>query len=401
VEVESVQSVTLERSEASEPKQRVRLLGLPAVWVVLAAVVLAGLIALGWLRSDMWKQTGLGVAFWAVAVIPVVALLLTAVLAASLVRSRLQFGLRSLLVAFTIIGVGLGWLGMFLNGTKQQRACVARLVAAGADVGYSGQNRRGLAQLLGRQYFSDADQVYWDCWGAGTPDLADLHGLKRLTLLWLVRTDIADGDLADLEPLSTLRDLSLAHSKISRDALTPLQQLPCLRSLCMADCRLEDGALAPLSRLTPLQDLDLRGSLVDDEALQHVKRLMNLTQLDLGATKITDDSLVHLKDLTQLETLTLGETQITDAGLQRLRGLEQLRSLELQNTQVGDAGMQHIAALTGLERLNLFGTLVSNAGLKHLEGLTRLRELNLAGTRVTDDGAQQLRQKLPNCQVLH
>ncbi len=469
MDVENADLAATERRGTSEPKQRATLLGLPAVWVVLAAIVLAGLIALwclrsdmwtqtglgvafwamvvipvvtlllaavlvtslvrsrfqfgprslwvaftivgvglGWLialwclRSDMWKQTGLGVAFWAAVVIPVVTLLLAAVLVTSLVRSRFQFGLRSLLIAFTIAGLGLGWLGMFLNRTRQQRACVAKLVAAGAVVSYSGpKNRPGLVRFLGPEYFYHVFHVDWNCRGGGPPDLTYLHGLERLSDLSLFETNIGDGDLADLEPLSNLWNLSLVRTNISRDGLAPLQRLPGLRLLTLADCRLEDGALAPLSRLTPLKGLDLHRSSVGDQELRDLKGLTSLAQLGLWDTKITNDGLVHLQHLTQLKRLELRDTQITAAGLEHLTVLKSLRGLGLGGTQVTDADMQHIAALTSLEWLELDDTSVGDAGLKRLVALTKLRKLQLVQTQVTDEGVRQLREKLPNCRVVH
>ena len=56
--------------------------------------------------------------------------------------------------------------------------------------------------------------------------------------------------------------------------------------------------------------------------------------------------------------------------------------------------------LRGLKRLNLEGMPVTDQELVYLKPLADLRKLNLTYTGVTDAGIAELRQALPNCEII-
>ncbi len=88
---------------------------------------------------------------------------------------------------------------------------------------------------------------------------------------------------------------------------------------------------------------------------------------------------MHLRGLNNLAQLDLGSTKITGAGLIHLRGLSQLRRLNLHGTQLADSDA---------------------AGLMHLCELTQLKELCLNHSIPTTPAGDQLRQALPNCEII-
>ena len=66
-----------------------------------------------------------------------------------------------------------------------------------------------------------------------------------------------------------------------------------------------------------------------------------------------------------------------------------------------DEDLRPLNAFPRLKRLSLAGTPVTNAGLQFLSALTRLEHLNLSHTQVTEAGVNDLRERLPNCQIVH
>ena len=65
---------------------------------------------------------------------------------------------------------------------------------------------------------------------------------------------------------------------------------------------------------------------------------------------------------------------------------------------------QHLRMLAGLKHLHDLdlsaATHISDAGLKHLAALKQLRQLNLRSLSLSNEAVQQLREELPNCEIL-
>jgi len=93
-------------------------------------------------------------------------------------------------------------------------------------------------------------------------------------------------------------------------------------------------------------------------------------------TRIGDPGLSHLAGLTRLERLNLDYTAVTDEGLEALSGLASLESLSLDAAEVTDGAVGSLSALSSLKILNLYHTLVS------------------------EEGFEQLRGKLPDCEII-
>jgi len=83
--------------------------------------------------------------------------------------------------------------------------------------------------------------------------------------------------------------------------------------------------------------------------------------------------------------------------LSPLAGLKSLERLGLRNTQVSD--LSPLAGLKNLEWLRFDNTQVTD--LSPLAELKNLEVLYLQNTQVSDEQVQELRQALPNCEILH
>jgi hypothetical protein len=65
-----------------------------------------------------------------------------------------------------------------------------------------------------------------------------------------------------------------------------------------------------------------------------------------------------------------------------------------------DEGLVHVTAFKRIERLDLEDAPIGDAAVPHLKELRSLHHLNLRGTQVTEAGVQELRNALPDCEIL-
>jgi hypothetical protein len=74
--------------------------------------------------------------------------------------------------------------------------------------------------------------------------------------------------------------------------------------------------------------------------------------------------------------------------------------LNLDYTDVGDKGLAALAGLEKLERLSLDSTEATDAAAEQLIQFRRLKGLNLYHTLITEKGHQQVREALPQCDIV-
>ena len=99
-------------------------------------------------------------------------------------------------------------------------------------------------------------------------------------------------------------------------------------------------------------------------------------------------------------TVSLGYFPVVDADLIKIARLADLEFLGLDGTQISDEGLQHLTRLEKLEGLTLNSTRISDAGLRRLLALKGLKRLWLADTAVTDAARRQLKQALPELEII-
>jgi len=104
--------------------------------------------------------------------------------------------------------------------------------------------------------------------------------------------------------------------------------------------------------------------------------------------------------LPQMVEADLSGTMITDATVAKLSGAPELRKLRLAETPVTDASIDTLVKLSKLESLNLYGTKVTNAGVLKLATLANLKSLYLWQTDVSPETIEELKKKLPNCDIV-
>ena len=83
-----------------------------------------------------------------------------------------------------------------------------------------------------------------------------------------------------------------------------------------------------------------------------------------------------------------------------LSGAENLRMIRLSETPVTDAVIDTLVNLPKLESINLYGTAVTAVGVGKLAVLPNLKHLYLWQTKVTPAEIEELKKKLPNCEIV-
>lgn len=143
--------------------------------------------------------------------------------AAATGRPRLQFKLRTLMLAMTLAAVGLGWTA----SRARERQQAASLVASwGGSVQYratEGSFAGWIRDRLGRDYIDDVTAVYVAGGRISDDDLAVLARFTRLETLSLVSTPLTDGCLRHLRVLRSLDTLDLRFTQIAPAGIESLR----------------------------------------------------------------------------------------------------------------------------------------------------------------------------------
>ena len=94
------------------------------------------------------------------------------------------------------------------------------------------------------------------------------------------------------------------------------------------------------------------------------------------------------------------DTVGTDDLVRQLEGMVEVEELVFELTDLSEAGMASIAKLPRLRKLVLYGGRgINDACIAKLNGMTSLTELELLNRQITHDAIEELRKKLPKCDI--
>jgi len=275
-------------------------------------------------------------------------------------RWWLRLSLRGLLLAVTVLAIGLGYI---THRAREQERAVRHIERLGGRVVYNYQ---------------------FD------PEVGRLPDAKPPGPEWLIRRIGPNftGTVIAVEPFCA--------GDASNQDLDILRALPKLQTLSLdgTNPKVSDEGLKLIGTLTQLKWLGLHRAGITDEGLVHLKRLNNLAYLSLSGCKIDGSGLRHIEHL-PIQSLGLNYTDLRAPNLEHLAGMKSLEALSVMNTSITDEGLIHIRALTNLRELGIELTSIGDGGLVHLEGLTSLKELRAHKTNVTKEGLAKLKQALP------
>lgn len=200
--------------------------------------------------------------------------------AAKMKRRWLQFSLRGLLVALTLLGV---WLGLHVERVKRQQLAVAVWSGLGADISYRHELTRAkngtlyfdssvpppgpvaVRRLLGDKHFETPVRLHLvTSQKISADDFAALAGLPELQTLEIYgRFQLTDETARRLRGLGRLERLVLANvdgesdaSGISEAFIKNLAAMASLRELYLLDGAFSDAEIAKLRRALPECHID-------------------------------------------------------------------------------------------------------------------------------------------------
>lgn len=243
-------------------------------------------------------------------------------------KSRLRFGLSTLLVAITGLSILFGYVrtNIYLPALRRE-AAVRHFKAMGGTFGYASPAMIVNPPRDASNFYDLSLRYDWNYLKERTPQLSGPAWARGLcgeryfeagpTGLHFQqgKRDVVDDDLALLEGLTEL--------KVFNPYRTVTTRIPGgVRTEEVGYLRITDRGIEHLAKVQSLEHLVLRGSKVTDEGVSRlVTGLPRLRSLSLARTKITDASVDRLAALPRLEQLDVSDTQITRTGLSRLRSL--------------------------------------------------------------------------------
>lgn len=353
---------------------------------------------------------------------------------------RPRFGLRTFFILVTVLGVGLGYLGILQQRVQRQRRIVKAIEKIGGKLRYEHQfppwakrddflawgdvisheeTKDGrlkvtrtyqgtktlfeekppgpwmIRRLLGEDAFAygySAD-LKWSFDGQGSTDFDPvlLTQLPRLEFLRLSDGQVNDEWLRVASGAPKLRELGLLGRKegsATAEGLGYLRSASGLKGLSLYGDWLHDDTLTSLGALRGLNWLELfETPNLTGEVLKHVSQLRELECLVIArAVGVDDRKAEHLRKLQKLRKIDFRQTAITDATVTQLGSLKELEWIDLAGSAACDKGAEAIASLPKLKFLKLTMTHVGDKGVEAISQLKELQYLDLRGSRVTDAG---------------
>ncbi len=207
-------------------------------------------------------------------------------------RRWFQFGLRTFLVAFTLLGI---WLGVIAQRAAQQRRAIEAIRSRGGQIVFQHQHDNAVVIPAGTPITGENMRV--------------LGGSRTVAVVNGVRTFVTDVDIKlpnnDASPPGPgwLRSLlgddhfqsvySISVQSCSDDDLARISTLPSVNKLHIGGVEITDKGMAHLGKMTSLESLRLVAILVKDDGVARLASLPNLKEAFLltGATSAAIDGL--------------------------------------------------------------------------------------------------------------
>ena len=224
-------------------------------------------------------------------------------------------------------------------------------------------------------------------------DTSPLTAMTGLTTLDLSRNPLSD--FSGLRKLTALRVLHLEDTGAGDEALPWLYTLSNLGTLALDDnAGITDVAMGQLHSALPACQVS-HSELVYQVDLGGWPVESNLTVLDLSARGISD--LTGLERMSCLEELDLSRNGLNNlVSFQYSPSRNTLRILDLGANDIDD--VTSLSVLTAVQELDLHGNRIDTVA--PLLRLDTLHRLDLSGNPLTEEQLAELREALPDCDVI-
>ncbi|MBA3858496.1 MAG: hypothetical protein C0507_16435 [Cyanobacteria bacterium PR.3.49] len=185
------------------------------------------------------------------------------------------------------------------------------------------------------------------------------------------------------------------------DIISRMHILPKLHNLVLYGRGISDYGIKLLEKCDNLKELHLVDTNVTDKGLQSFANMRSLKWLSIDTANITDSGIAYLRNLSQLEGLQLANTRASDDGLSVLLNYPQLEYLEASGCNITEKGIYFISRVSSLLSLRIAAPAVFDDGFLGLAHCQRLSTLSFDMPLVSDGAIEELRHRLPSCDLTH
>jgi hypothetical protein len=254
-------------------------------------------------------------------------------------RKRARFGLRTLLVAVTVVALMLGWL---VHRVERQRRAVEAITERGGRVVYAHENahRKALLKAGKLSRRSPAAPEPGPAW------------LRR----WLGPHYFQRVETVYLHP-----------GRDSSPEGWPLGDLPSLTSLLVVGGPVSGPQLESIGAAGNLAELHMIAPGLDEQGTFQLTKLHKLWRIDMEGGSISAQAMQDLCQIPNLEELTLLGTKVKRGGFARLSSLVKVHGLDVIDVPMRDEDVDQIAAMPGLKSVRLLGTGITSARIERLK----------------------------------
>lgn len=195
-------------------------------------------------------------------------------------RRPVQFTLRAVLTAVTLVAVWLGWLS---HGARQQREGRARLASLGGEVwGYSYPTSVEPLWHMTSRDNRVASFVAWFTSIVGVDFLTNVSEVR-----FLGPASVHPAAVTVLHSFPDLEAIEFVATKIEADAVPLLGQLSALRRITLNDVPLTPEIVDGLSELPMLDEVCFVGSAACDNDIATLARLRRPKRLDFSESRLS------------------------------------------------------------------------------------------------------------------
>lgn len=263
------------------------------------------------------------------------------------------------------------------------------LAAAGEKLDGLELTRTGLAAEAMRKRLSSFVSIASLIW--------DGHYLSPQQIKWMVAMQKEDPNLVAVIQRSMLREAPATSKSFG---FICCWSGPNYKELTATSSLVTDQlASRYLAEGRDAQEVDLKGSEIGHATMRELAQFPWLISLDVSDSTLCDEHFQGKKEWTQLRTFVAQNCALGDEAIEQLADCWRLTSVNLDQTGVTDRALRTLGQFRLLESLQLSGTNVTDDGLQSLYGLKHLELLWLDGSLVTPEGVEDLRKRLPNCQI--
>lgn len=302
-------------------------------------------------------------------------------------RRFLRFGLRTFLVAVTVICI---WVGTVKNQADKQTEVVAMVGQINGYCRYDFQfDDHGKFDPNGE---SSVPQYLLDLLGVDFfHDVVEVNFYQAKSTNYLFAMDSGSFRMVDRE----WRIFDPARQEIAARIIDEIQTLESLRIIGLRAMDDMDSVFEELSKLNQLERITvLKGGDLSDQGMASLGNLRNLKYFSIEDTKIGDPSLEILGTLKNLKTLYLNGHYFSDEGVMCLGNLEKLEMLCIDGPPTGKRSL-----------LALYKTIrqqtsdVTDEGLRELLKLKKLTRLSIHRTSGSKELVAEFQKSIPGCTV--